>query len=88
MWDCPGCGCQAIAQSLGSCPMCRKERTMPKTTALGGGTNGVREPEAAPEAPEGPAPAPEPAPPAVTSTGSLALPAMGASSPPPEAAKA
>jgi hypothetical protein len=22
MWDCPECGCQAIAASIGVCPMC------------------------------------------------------------------
>lgn len=35
MWDCIKCGCRAIAASLGLCPMCRKEREMPKVSAGG-----------------------------------------------------
>lgn len=36
MWDCPGCGCSAIAGTLTFCPMCFKEREMPKNTVGGG----------------------------------------------------
>lgn len=40
MWNCPHCGCQAIAASLTFCPMCfkTKESDMPKVS-LGGPTN-------------------------------------------------
>lgn len=78
MWDCIKCGCMAIAGSLMHCPMCKKEREVPKSTT-GGGSNGyepqVEEPEAPVTQPEAepetaveeepvpePAPAPEPAP--------------------------
>jgi len=33
MWDCQNCGCRAIAESLALCPVCRKERGMPKAPA-------------------------------------------------------
>jgi len=62
MWDCGYCGCQAIAGSLTFCPMCFKEPDVPKTTAEGGGSNGLADPgpEAAPE-PEVAAIVPDPA---------------------------
>lgn len=82
MWNCQGCGCQAIAASLGSCPMCRKGRDMPKTTVGGGGTNGLREPVVDADAVEPVVEAPEKVPAPITSTGSLALPKLGAQAPP------
>lgn len=39
MWNCPACGCSAIAGTLTFCPMCFKEREMPKTTTGGGYSN-------------------------------------------------
>jgi len=35
MWDCTRCGTGRIAASLTSCPVCRKERDMPRTTSAG-----------------------------------------------------
>lgn len=37
MWTCE-CGCQAIAGTITNCPMCRREREMPKATT-GGASN-------------------------------------------------
>ncbi len=39
MWTCEQCGCQAIAESVLVCPMCGKERDMPKATVSSGGSN-------------------------------------------------
>lgn len=47
MWDCPACGCQAIAHDLASCPMCGKERQMPKISAQDGPSNRWEEPDQA-----------------------------------------
>ena len=73
-WTCGSCGCQAIAYDLAVCPMCGKEREMPKITNSGpsnadalpgeAGYTEPEEPEAgepAPGEPEtsGPAPVPE-----------------------------
>lgn len=58
MWDCPGCGCRCIAASLTNCPMCWKERDVPKATVSSGASNAWADDEAA-------AAAPETAPPAV-----------------------
>ncbi len=39
MWDCPACGCQAIAPDLAFCPQCFENRpeegAVPKTTTAG-----------------------------------------------------
>lgn len=50
MWDCPACGCRAIAASLTRCPVveCGKERDMPKVTS--GGPSNAWEPGDAPAA--------------------------------------
>lgn len=62
MWDCPECGCQAIAASLRVCPQCRaaKEDDMPKATA-GGGASNAQDPGTSPAA-ELPQPPPVSAP--------------------------
>lgn len=44
LWKCDTCGCQGIAASLTTCPMCGKEREMPKTTAGGGPSNADAQP--------------------------------------------
>lgn len=36
MWDCGACGCLAIAAGVAACPMCGKERCVPKISRLGG----------------------------------------------------
>lgn len=57
MWDCPECGCQAIAASLTRCPMCDTEVDMGAISRLGGPTNyGEPRPGPAPEVTEEPAP--------------------------------
>jgi hypothetical protein len=70
MWNCGSCGCKLIAASLMSCPMCFKERDMPRNT-VGGGlsdsttdssghhTLALEAPEKAEEAPVEPEKAPE-----------------------------
>lgn len=71
MWNCPACGCQAIAPGLTFCPMCfaPREDDMPKATS-GGPSNAWDPADSAPgqpgetptvTAPE-PAPVPEPEP--------------------------
>jgi len=32
MWDCPHCGCKAIAESVTSCPMCAEPKGKKKPT--------------------------------------------------------
>lgn len=69
MWDCTGCGCQAIARDLGFCPACfkPKDEEMPRITN-GGATNAAEAAETATteatqgQAPDAPIAAPEPAP--------------------------
>jgi len=56
MWDCP-CGCMSIAGSLTSCPMCFKEREMPRSVAGAQPSNQ----NAQPHEPGYIAPEPEPA---------------------------
>lgn len=46
MWDCTSCGCAGIAASLAACPMCAKERDMPKTTVSSGASNAWADAEA------------------------------------------
>lgn len=43
MWDCQneGCGCKGIAADLPACPMCWKERDMPKITVAGASNAGA-----------------------------------------------
>jgi hypothetical protein len=63
MWSCEHCGCQAIAHDLRICPMCGKERDVPKITVAGGASSalgveqgGEPELEAAQPAPAEPEP--------------------------------
>jgi len=49
MWDCPDCGCLRIAASLTFCPMCFRERNMPKATVEGGASNAWADYEASSE---------------------------------------
>jgi hypothetical protein len=59
MWTCTHCGCAGIAASLTSCPMCRKEREVPKTS-MGGSTNAWADLEKKPSASAKEPVAPEP----------------------------
>lgn len=54
LWECEHCGSKGIAASLEYCPVCRKEKDLPKVTSGGASNAWEPRPEPTDEAPEAP----------------------------------